>query len=66
MLCVRFFGAVSVDLSKRTRIAAMPASITAAGSRPSCLYSPGLRRVACARMMAAYVPLAVVHVVIII
>jgi hypothetical protein len=39
--------------AKRSRIAALPASIIAAGSRPICLYSPGLRRAACARMMAA-------------
>ena len=39
--------------SKRSRSAALPASITAAGSRPSCRYSPGLRRATCARMMAA-------------
>jgi hypothetical protein len=39
--------------SNRARMAALPSSTTAAGSRPSCRYSPGLRRAACARMIAA-------------
>jgi hypothetical protein len=39
--------------SNRARMAALPSSITAAGSRPSCLYRPGDKAALWARMIAA-------------